>query len=668
MKRAALHLAMLVAAAYPLAFSGTAADPAHPNLLLITLDTVRADHLGAYGYRGTATPALDRLAREGVRFADATTQSPLTAPAHTAMLTGVYPARYGVRDNATTPVPQQAVTLAELLKTAGYRTGGFIGAFVLGREYGFAQGFDEFDARFDRFDASMKLQAQRRGGAVVDAASAWISRQTGDQPFFAWVHLYDAHAPYAAPPPFAATYRARPYDGEIAYVDACVARLVSLLERQGRLDRTLVVAMADHGEGLGDHGEGEHGLFLYEPVLHVPWIMRLPGRASAGRVVDEQVRSIDLLPTLAELLGTALPPGLDGESLAAVIKGAGRRDIPPSYAETYYPKLHYGWSELRALRADGWKYIDAPRPELYHMTSDAAERSNAIASRAPLAGGLLAALNRLQSGFGAIASVPTPQPDPETLDRLRSLGYIGIAAATGSTARGPDPKDMAAKVRVANETLSRAIDDLNAGRVDAALVRLKQLSAINDRWYDIHLLMGDAYLAKQDVDRALGEYTAAAVLNPTSAAPALSMARAHIAHGTFDRALQKIEEAARLEPASSEVPLERGRTYERQEQYERALAEYQASVRLNGSDPRARARVADLALRLRRLDVAESEFRELVAMTYRPAETHYGLGRVAELRGDTRRAAAEYRQAIALNPSLTDAKTALARLGASVPK
>jgi arylsulfatase A-like enzyme/Flp pilus assembly protein TadD len=644
------------------------AQPARPNLLLITLDTVRADHLGAYGYRGTATPALDRLAREGVRFANATTQSPLTGPAHAAMLTGVYPARYGVRDNATTPVPEQAVTLAESLKTAGYRTGGFIGAFVLGREYGFAQGFDEFDARFDRFEASMKLQAQRRGGAVVDAASAWISRQTGDQPFFAWVHLYDAHAPYAAPPPFAATYRTNPYDGEIAYVDACVARLVSLLEREGRLDRTLVVAMADHGEGLGDHGEGEHGLFLYEPVLHVPWVMRLPGRAAAGRVVDEQVRSIDLVPTVAALLGTAAPSGIDGESLAPVIKGGARRDTPPSYAETYYPKLHYGWSELRAVRADTWKYIDAPRPELYNMTTDAAERTNAIDSRAPLAAGLLAALNRLQAGFGALASVPAPQPDPETLARLRSLGYIGIATPNGSTARGPDPKDMAPKVRVANETLSRAIDDLNAGRVDAALVRLHQLSAINDRWYDIHLLMGDAYLAKKDVERALGEYAAAALLNPTSAAPALSTARALIAQGALDRALQKIDEAARLEPASSEVPLERGRAYERQEQYDKALAEYQTSVRLNGSDPRARARLADLALRLRRLDLAEGEFRELIGMKYRPAETHYGLGRLAELRGDTRRAAVEYRQAIALNPSLADAKAALARIGSSVPK
>ena len=206
------------------------------------------------------------------------------------------------------------------------------------------------------------------------------------------------------------------------------------------------------------------------------------------------------------------------------------------------------------------------------------------------------------------------------------------------------------------------MDDLGAGRADAALTRLKELSAINDRWYDIHLLMGDAYLATHDLDRALGEYAAAAMLNPTSAAPPLSAARALIAQGLLDPAHQQIERAAQLEPASSEVPFERARLFERQEQYDKALAEYRTSVRLNGSDPRAHARLADLALRLRRLDVAETEFRVLMTMAYRPAETHYGLGRIAELRGDARGAAAEYQQAIALKPAFADAKAALKRV------
>jgi len=481
-----------------------------------------------------------------------------------------------------------------------------------------------------------------------------------------WVHLYDAHAPYAAPPPFAARFRAQPYDGEVAYVDSCVQRLVSLLEEQQTLDRTVVMVIADHGEGLGDHGEGEHGLFLYEPVLRVPWIARLPGRALAGTIVNEQVRSIDVVPTIAELLGVRLSERVDGESVVPVMRGQARRDPPPAYAETYYPRFHYGWSELRSIRADGWKYIDAPKPELYNVTTDAAESRNVLDARGPLGAGLLAELNRIAGGFGAASAIAVPQPDPETLARLRSLGYIGIAAPTGS-ARGADPKDMAPQVRAMNETLSRAMDDLGAGRIDQALAGLKKLSAINERWYDIHLLMGDAYLAKRDFEQALGEYAAAAVLNPSSAAPPLSSARALIAQGKLDEALRRIEEAARLEPASSEVPLERGRVYERQSQVERALAEYETSVRLNASDPRPRARLADLALRLRRLDVAEREFTALATMEYRPAETHYGLGRVAELRGDKARAAAEYRRALSINPAFADAREALARVSGRAP-
>jgi arylsulfatase A-like enzyme/Tfp pilus assembly protein PilF len=636
------------------------AQSLRPNVLLITIDTVRADRIGAYGYRAAATPAMDRLAREGVRFADATTASPLTGPAHAAILTGAYPARYSVRDNATTPLPAQASTLAEILKDAGYRTGGFIGTFILGREYGFSQGFDEFDARFDGFDASMKLQAQRSGGAVVDAAAEWL-RRSSPQPFFAWVHLYDAHAPYTPPAPFADRFRTRPYDGEIAYVDACIQRLVSLLEQQGTLDRTLIAVIADHGEGLGDHGEGEHGLFLYEPVLRIPWIMRLPGHALAGIVVDEQVRSVDVVPTIADLLGVTLKESVDGESVVPVMRGNARRDPSPAYAETFYPRLHYGWSELRSVRAGGWKYIDAPRPELYNMKTDAAEVRNALQARGPLAAGLLAELNRIASRVGSTAAISVPQPDPETLARLRSLGYIGIAAPSGG-ARGSDPKDMAPQIRALNETLSRAMDDLGAGRTDQALAGLKKLSAINERWYDIHLLMGDAYLAKRDFEHAFGEYAAAAVLNPTSAAPPLSTARALIAQGKLDDALRKIDEAARLEPDSSEVALERGRVFERQQQFEKALTEYETSVRVNASDPRSRARLADLALRLRRLDLAEQQLKALSSMNYRPAETHYGLGRLAELRGDMPRAAAEYRQALAINPALADAKTALARV------
>ena len=632
-----------------------------PNVLLVTLDTVRADRIGAYGYGKASTPVLDRLAREGVRFADATTQAPLTGPAHAALLTGLYPARLGVRDNATTPVPETATTAAELFKGKGYRTGGFVGSFIVSAAYGFAQGFDTFDAEFPGFSDSQKLQVQRRGDAVVDAALAWLGTG-GAQPFFAWVHLYDAHAPYEPPAPFDARFAASPYDGEIAYVDACIGRLIAVLERSGRLDRTLIAVVSDHGESLGEHGEQEHGMFLYEGALKIPWILRLPGRAHAGRTVAEQVRGIDVLPTIAALAGAAAPPG-DGESVAAVIEGKPRREPPPSYAETWYPKWHYGWSELASIRAEGRKYIDAPRPELYDLRTDASEARNLVDSRGALAGGLGAELKKIAAGFGAAAIVEAPQPDAETLARLRSLGYVGMTAGPRPGVRGPDPKDMIASAETFRAGISRAMDALGRNDPASAVAQLKRLVAVNDRSYELHLFLGDAYAAMRELENALGEYAAAGLINPRSAAPALSAARAYLTEGDAARALQKTEEAARIEPGSGDIPTVRAQIYERGGRTQEAIEQYGAAIRANPSDPQARARLASLAMRTKQFEVAQPQFEALLRMGYRPSRMHFGLAQIAEARGDLGRARSEYREAVRLEPGFADARAALARLG-----
>jgi arylsulfatase A-like enzyme/Tfp pilus assembly protein PilF len=637
------------------------AQASPPNVLLITLDTVRADRIGAYGYGKAATPALDRLAREGIRFTDATTQAPLTGPAHAALLTGLYPARLGVRDNATTPVPEAVTTAAEAFKAKGYRTGGFVGAFMLTAAYGFAQGFEVFDADFPGFSDDRKLQVQRRGDAVVDRALAWLENGAA-QPFFGWVHLYDAHTPYDAPPPFGARFRMSPYDGEIAYVDACVARLVAALQRTGRLDSTIVAVVADHGESLGEHGELEHGMFLYEGALRIPWIMRLAGRAHAGLAITEQVRAIDVLPTLAALAGVALPR-VDGESLTAIIDGKPRRDPPPSYAETYYPKWHYGWSELTSIRVENRKYIDAPRPELYDLRADAAEQRNLVDGRGTLAAGLAAELTKIAAGFGAAAVTEAPRPDAETLARLRSLGYVGMAAPSRPGARGPDPKDVIAGAEAFRAGISRAMDALAKGDAAAAIAQLKRLLAVNDRSYELHLFLGDAYVATRQFENALGEYAAAGLLNPRSAAPPLSAARAHLAQGDTARALQKASEAAGIEPGSSDVAVVRGRIYEAAGQTPQAIAEYTAAVRINPSDPQARARLASLAMRTKNFDTAQPQFEALLQMGYRPARMHFGLAQIAEAKGDLTRALAEYREAVRLEPTFAEAKAAAARLG-----
>jgi arylsulfatase A-like enzyme/Tfp pilus assembly protein PilF len=656
---AACATALSLASALPRAQQGPAA---RPNVLLVTLDTFRADRVGAYGYKLASTPHLDRIAREGVRFADATTQSPLTASAHAALLTGQYPTRLGVKDNASTPLPDSAHTLAETLKESGYRTGAFIGAFVLDRPYGFAQGFDHFDATFKGFRPELKQQAQRIAADVVAPAVAWIKSAPAGAPLFAWVHFYDAHLPYSAPSPIGAKFAARPYDGEVSYVDAAVGRLLAALAGSGALDRTIVVAVADHGEALGEHGEEDHGMFLYEGVLRIPWLVRLPNAERGGTVVAEQVRSIDVMPTVLDLAGVASQGRFDGESVAGVMRGQPRRDPPPSYADAHFPQLHFGWSMLRSWRVGEWKYIDAPKPELYDLRTDRAEARNVLTERSNVAARMGGEMETLWRSFGSAAESAPPQPDPETLARLRSLGYVGIAAPSSRTGRGADPKDKIEEMKLFRGLISRAIDDLSAGRHDAAIQRLTRAAGINERAYDVHLLLGDGWRQKGSYEQALGEYDAAALLNPVIAAPYVLAAEVHISQGAFDKAMARLEAAAKLEPGSADVASVRGRVYERTGRAAEALAEYQRAVALNPSDIPARARLANAAMTLRRFDLAEPQLQILLANKHQPARTHFALGVVAESRGDLATAAAEYRRALTLDPRLKQAADGLRRV------
>lgn len=635
------------------------AQTPRPNVLLITLDTTRAERIGAYGYKLASTPNLDRLAREGIRFDDATTQAPLTGPAHAALLTGQYPGRLGIKDNASTPIPESATTLAEALKAAGYRTGAFIGSFVVDRSYGFGQGFDTFDASFEGFRQEIKAQVQRPAAQVIDPAIAWIK---SGGPFFAWIHLYDPHTPYAAPSPFKEKFAQRPYDGELAYVDSEIGRLLGALKRLGAAENTIVVAIADHGEALGDHGEEEHGIFLYEAVSRIPFIVKLPKAERAGAVVSEQVRAIDLMPTLLELTGARDAGRVDGESLVALIRGNARRDHPPAYLETWYPQLHFGWSRLRALRVGEWKYIDAPKPELYDLRTDRAERRNVIAERSNVAARMAGELDGIEKTFGAAATATPPQPDAETVARLRSLGYVGLASAASRGARGADPKDRIADMNRFKALLSQASADLGAARVDAAIEKLKRALSLNELAFDAHTMLGSAYQLKKEWETAIGEYDAAALLNPVLAAPHVLAADAYLAKGDYARALERLDRAGALEPNSGEVASTRGRVLDRAGRPEEALTAHQRAVTLNPSDTTARGRLVATAMTLRRYDLAEPHLKVLAQQLYQPSRTHYALGIIAESRGDKATATAEYRRAIALDPAFAAAQEALKRI------
>ena len=406
------------------------------SVLLITLDTTRADRLPPYGFGDATMPALDRLAREGVVFDQATTVAPLTLPAHTSLLTGLLPPRHGVRENASAPLADRHVTLAEILEARGYHTGAFVGSAILDPDRGLRQGFQEY-GRIPHETGETLPQAgravQRRGGAVVDDAIRWLER-VGDAPFFLWAHLYDPHRPYEAPEPFAS--RHNPYIAELAYADSQIARLLDTLEKRNLLDRVVVVVTADHGESLGEHRELDHGVFLYESVLRVPLIVRAPGLAP--RRVADVVRLTDVMPTILDLLRLPVPE-LDGTSLVDALRG---RSLPEfeAYAESLYPQRH-GWAPLFSLRGDRFKFIDAPQPELYDLRVDPFEQRNILAERQEIAVPLqrrLRAQVRRESAKDATV-------DGDLRARLAALGYTARSGleipATGVYL--PDPKTCA---------------------------------------------------------------------------------------------------------------------------------------------------------------------------------------------------------------------------------
>jgi len=416
--------------------------PAHPNLLLVTIDTLRADRLGSYGYAQASTPVLDGLARRGARFENAVASVPVTGPSHATILTGLYPPVHGVRDNVVFPLDPRHPTVAALLKKRGYRTGAFVSGYPVAASFGFGQGFDHFSEDFHEARAAGQGGAERPANEAVDAALAWLTR--GDaRPFFVWLHLYDPHSPYKPPPPYDAMFKDRPYDGEIAFTDAQLGRLLDWLKASGHEEDTLVAMVADHGESLGEHGEVTHVILIYQATLRVPFILAGPG-VTPGGVVASRVGTVDLLPTALGLLGFDPPPGLPGLDLRLALKGD-RLPPQPLYAESLFGRLNCRWSSLRAWIQEDWKLIEGGKPELYDLAEDPSESRNR-ASDDP------ARVRRMREALRAAVQRMTPGGDtakanpisPEQEERLRSLGYASGSGGAGALDEPglPDPRKL----------------------------------------------------------------------------------------------------------------------------------------------------------------------------------------------------------------------------------
>jgi choline-sulfatase len=497
-------------------------------VIVISIDTLRADRLAVYGYGRGRSPALTAFARDAVVFERAYAHAPQTLPSHASLFTGRLPFEHKVRDNLGFTLGQGAVTLASVFRGAGYSTAGFVSAYVMRRETGIDHGFEVYDATFKASGADRSpAQVQRPGPDTLAATEAWLSSRASDR-FLLFFHIYEPHTPYKAPDRFADL---APYDGEVAFADEITGRLLQALKARGWYDAATIVVLSDHGEGLGDHVEEEHGLFLYDEVIRIPWLMKLPHGAGAGRRVSAPVQHIDLLPTLSAMHGLPAPPGLQGRDLTDAMLG--RAALPPRgiYAEALYSRYHFGWSELLSFTDERFRYIKAPREELYDLERDPGERENVVGTRQQAAAALRSALDGLVAGRAVDA--PSAVSD-EDRQRLAALGYVGTQSAAAAAASGSlaDPKDKAPLLR----TYRRAVGMLGDGRPREGAALLATILAddpnMTDVWSQYAAVLGRLGRWQEAFDA----YGRMIVLQPDEPSGPLGAASALLMLGRFDDA------------------------------------------------------------------------------------------------------------------------------------
>lgn len=635
------------------------------NLVVVTLDTTRADRMGAYrGPDAAETPVFDRLAGDGVLFEQAMTSAPLTLPAHSTMFTGGYPPQHGVRDNGGFFLDPSATTLAERLKGAGFHTGAFVGAYVLDSKWGLDQGFEQYVDDFDLSKVSgFSLgDVYRRADAVVDLALPWLER-VKDERFFAWLHFYDAHAPYDPPEPFATRFRDRPYNGEVAFADTQLGRVVAFLDARGLLDRTVIAVLGDHGESLNEHDEGTHGFFVYETATHVPFLIRAPFSRTSGRRVGSVVRTADLTPTLLDLLGVAMEsPAIPGRSVVPMMTGDTLDLALDGYAEAMYPLHHYGWSALTAIRSGAYKLIAAPRPELFDVVRDPGETTNLFAAQPDIANRLQRSLRALEAAFArAGAPPPAESVDPETRARLASLGYVSSFVATANDAEVPraDPKDKIGLFNLMSEAQDLRDD---SGAVDRRIALLTKVVDDDPNVIDAWFNLGNVHYRAGRFAEAIPFFSKALALKPDYDLALINMANAYRALGKDAEALAGYEHYLHVDPKNAWVQYQAGEIHRDRGELDRASEYFRAALAIDGNVSAARVALGAVAIARGDRDAGEKEIRAALEATPDVRLAHFNLGVLAEARGDTDGALAEYRQEIAAHDDAYKAMFNAARL------
>ena len=663
--------ALLAAACGRERAAGTVATAAPKHVLLVTIDTLRADRLGCYGAADVATPNLDRLAREGGMAPEALVHVPLTRPSHVSIFTGLYPSQHGVRDNISPPLAADVPTLASVFKAAGFRTSGFVSSIVLSAQSGLSRGFDDYSDRFDvgTDDARFLNTLQRRGDITTSEATAWLAERVQDRTF-TWVHLYDPHDPYDPPEPYASRYADRPYDGEVAWSDELVGRLDSALTRLGIREQTLVIVTSDHGEGLGEHQEPVHGFFVYQTTLRVPFIVRGPG-IRAGARIPALFRSVDLFPTVLELAGVSAPPSSasqsrPGRSRAAAFRGASAAsDEDTGFAESLTPRIHYGWSDLQAIVDGRWKYVLAPRPELYDLARDPHEASNLVDAEPARSRAMRAALERELASQSAHAGPPsstTPVP-ADVVEKLGALGYVAVGGAPDRGSAGADPKDKIGEYRTFNRLLREGLVALREERYADSAERFRALASHGVDSFEAHYYYGRALAGLRRWREAGVQFEQAIPRLPTFSASYLALADCRKAAGDLAGAVRALESGR--DAVGTDARLQRRLGELRRDSGDFAAAERDFRETI-ARDPAEASQWNSLGMLVgARGDLVEAErlFREAIDREPHEARYTYNLGLTLEREHRPADAAAMFRKTLAIDPKFAAARDRLGALG-----
>jgi arylsulfatase A-like enzyme/Tfp pilus assembly protein PilF len=563
--------------------------PKPPNLLIITIDTLRADHLECYGYKLIKTPRINALAADGILVENAYTPIPLTLPSHASIFTGTYPLFHGVRDFTGFSLSKDRTTLATMLKSAGYRTGAVVASAVLEARWGINQGFDFYYDNFPPQPAQNWQQiAERRGDEVVKESLGWLEKNRKG-PFFLWVHLFDPHDPYTPPPPYDRQYSSRPYDGEIAYTDENVGRLIDGLKQNGLYDNCLIVLMGDHGEGLGEHGEKTHGFFIYDSTLRIPLIFKLPGMAAPReKRLAGPLRTIDVVPTVLQILGLSgrvRAPEVQGRGAYSALLGKSTPTDMLSQAEIMLPYYHFDYSPLSSIRMGRFKYIEAPKPELYDTVSDPPESRNLVVEKKALAARMRDLLQQDIARYSPKNTAPAAPRDidPATMEKLASLGYLALSKGSSGPPPGsklPDPKD---RVEVYGLIFDSTYAARN-GNLDKASRLLREAVQREPRSLVAHFQLGVVYIATGELDKAEQEFQKTLELRPGYDLALLRLAEVYTTGRRYGEAEAAYKKVIVQKPDDYMVYFNLGGLYVTVDRWDDALAAFRKAQALSGKD------------------------------------------------------------------------------------